>query len=190
MAEEITKILYDWKAGDETAVDRLFPLVYEELKKQAKSYLSRERKNHTLQPTALVNEAYMRLADINRLNWEDRAHFYAVAATTMRRILVDHARKIATDKRGGGIKAITLENIQIKDRQKATDILDLDDALTRLAEMEERKAKVVEMQFFSGLKQKEIAKVLGVSEKTVQRDWQFAKLWLYRELAQDEPDKN
>lgn len=183
MAQEITQILQDWRKGDESAVDRLFPLVYQELKIQARNYLNKERKNHTLQPTALVNEAYLRMIGINKMNWEDRAHFYALSATTMRRILVDHARKIATDKRGGELQRLTLGNLKIADEQKATDLLDLDDALERLAEMEERKAKVVEMRFFSGLNQKEIAEVLKVTEKTVQRDWKFAKLWLYRELA-------
>ena len=183
MAKEITQILKEWRSGDESAVDRLFPLVYDELKRQAKSYLNRERGNHTLQPTALVNEAYIRMIGINKMNWADRAHFYALSATTMRRILVDHARKIASDKRGGELQRITLSNLKISDEQKATDLLDLDDALNRFAELEERKAKVVEMRFFSGLNQKEIAKILEVTEKTVQRDWKFAKLWLYRELT-------
>lgn len=183
MSHEITQILKDWKRGDESAKDKLFPLVYDELKRQARNYLSRERRNHTLQPTALVNEAYMRLIGINKLDWDDRAHFYAVSATTMRRILVDHARKIATDKRGGDAQRLTLGNLQIAAEQKAADLLDLDEALNKLSEIEERKAKVVEMKFFSGLNQKEIAKVLDVTEKTVQRDWKFAKLWLYRELT-------
>lgn len=183
MSQEITKILKDWRAGDDSAADRLFPLVYNELRRQARGYLNRERNEHTLQPTALVNEAYIRLIGINKLDWEDRAHFYAVSAITMRRILVDHARKIATNKRGGERQRITLANLQIAEEKKAADLLDLDDALDRLSELEDRKAKVVEMKFFSGLNQKEIAKVLNVTEKTVQRDWKFAKLWLYRELT-------
>ncbi|MEZ5429394.1 MAG: sigma-70 family RNA polymerase sigma factor [Pyrinomonadaceae bacterium] len=183
MAHEITQILQEWRAGDKTAVDRLFPLVYDELKKQARSYLFNERRDHTLQPTALVNEAYLRLVGINQMKWEDRAHFFAFSATTMRRILVDHARKLYSEKRGGQLQRLTLGNLPMADEQKAADLLELDEALTRLAEIDERKEKVVEMRFFAGLNQKEIAEVLQVNEKTVQRDWQFAKLWLYRELT-------
>ena len=157
MSHEITQILQEWKNGDTSAVDRLFPIVYDELKRQARSYLSRERINHTLQPTALVNEAYVRLIGINRMNWVDRAHFYAVAATTMRRILVDHARKLASEKRGGEMTRLTLGDFQFRDSPKATDILDLDLALNRLSEIEDRKAKVVEMKFFGGLNRDKFA---------------------------------
>jgi len=189
MAQEITGLLQEWKNGDGTAVDRLFPLVYDELKRQARNYLNKERANHTLQPTALVHEVYLRLVKLNQMKWEDRAHFYAISATTMRRILVDHAREIAADKRGGAMQRITLENLYTSNEKKATDLLELDEALTKLAEIEERKAQVVEMNFFGGLNQKEIAEVLQVTEKTVQRDWQFAKLWLYRELKQKASEK-
>ncbi len=190
MVHNITWLLQEWKNGDETAIDRLFPLVYDELKRQARNYLNKERINHTLQPTALVHEVYLRLTNLNQIKWEDRAHFYAISATTMRRILVDHAREIAADKRGGGgaRQRITLENLQISNEQKATDLLELDEALTKLAEIEERKVRVVEMSFFGGLNQKEIAEVLQITEKTVQRDWKFAKLWLYRELKQKVSD--
>lgn len=183
MTHEITSILEEWKNGDRSAIDRLYPLVYEELKRQARGYLSNERSGHTLQPTALVNEAYLRLVGINKLQWEDRAHFFAVSAMTMRRILVDHARKIAADKRGGNLKRLTLGNLQIAEDRKTTDLLELEDALVRFEKMEERKAKVIELRFYGGLNQKEIAEFLGVTEKTVQRDWNFAKLWLYRELT-------
>ena len=189
MAQEITGLLQEWKNGDGTAVDRLFPLVYDELKRQARNYLNNERANHTLQPTALVHEVYLRLVKLNQMKWEDRTHFYAISATTMRRILVDHAREIAADKRGGAMQRITLENLYISNEKKATDLLELDEALTKLAEIEERKAQVVEMNFFGGLNQKEIAEVLQVTEKTVQRDWQFAKLWLYRELKEKASEK-
>lgn len=174
----------EWKNGDEKAVDRLFPLVYEELKRQARVFLSKERSDHTLQPTALVNEAYLRLVGVHEMKWEDRAHFYAISAMMMRRILVDHARKMVADKRGGGgLKRLTLGNLSIGGQQRSADLLDLDAALIRLAEFEERKAKVVEMKFYGGLNRKEIAEVLKVTEKTVQRDWKFAKIWLYREMT-------
>jgi RNA polymerase sigma factor (TIGR02999 family) len=123
------------------------------------------------------------------MKWEDRAHFYAISATTMRRILVDHARKFSSEKRGGEMRRLTLGNLQIAEKEKAADLLDLDEALTKLAEIEERKAKVVEMRFFGGLNQKEIAEVLNVTEKTIQRDWKFAKLWLYRELTKNNSDE-
>ncbi|MCO6512105.1 MAG: sigma-70 family RNA polymerase sigma factor [Aridibacter famidurans] len=183
MPQEITQILQDWRKGDESAVERLMPVVHAELKRLARSYLSRERAGHTLQPTALVNEAFLRFARINDLDWQDRAHFFAVSATIMRQILVDHARRIATDKRGGGMKRLTLDNLRIANETKAADLLGLEMALEKLAEIDARKVKVVEMKFFSGLKHEEIAEVLGVTEKTIQRDWKIAKLWLYRELA-------
>jgi RNA polymerase sigma factor (TIGR02999 family) len=189
MAHEITRLLQQWKSGDGSAVDQLFPLVYDELKRQARSYLSRERADHTLQPTALVHEAYLRLIKLNQMKWEDRAHFYAISATTMRRILVDHAREIAAVKRGGEFQRVTLENVQAAGEQKAIDLLELDEALTKLALIEERKARVVELSFFGGLKQQEIAEALQITEKAVQRDWKFAKLWLYRELKQNTPAK-
>lgn len=184
MAQEITWLLQEWKNGDESAVDRLFPLVYNELKRQARNHLNNERANHTLQPTALVHEVYMRLVKLNQMQWENRTHFFAMSATTMRRILVDHAREITAAKRGGVMQRVTLENLQISNEEKATDLLELDAALTKLATIEERKVRVVEMSFFGGLNQKEIAEVLQVTEKTVQRDWKLAKLWLYRELKE------
>lgn len=189
MAHEITMLLQEWKEGDESAVDRLFPLVYDELRRQARNYLNKERVNHTLQPTALVHEVYLRLTNLNQMKWENRAHFYAISATTMRRILVDHAREIAADKRGGEMRRITLERIQVANEDKATDLLELDEALTKLAHIEERKARVIEMNFFGGLNQKEIAEVLNVTEKTIQRDLKFAKLWLYRELTRENDAK-
>lgn len=184
MSQSITYFLQEWRSGDQTAIDRLFPLVYAELKKQARNYLKRERPSHTLQPTALVHEAYLRLIKLNQMQWQDRAHFYAISANTMRRILVDHAREIAADKRGGGMHRITLDNLQFSNQEKATDLLELNEALTKLAKIEERKSQVVEMIYFGGMNQKEIAEVLQISEKTVQRDLNFAKLWLHRELKQ------
>lgn len=183
MSEDITQVLLEWRAGDETAVDRLFPIVYQELKRLARSYLNRERSGHTLQPTALVNEAYLRLSGINELEWQDRAHFYAVSATIMRRILVDHARKISAQRRGGRMHRLTLDNLNLPNDEKTGDLLELEEALYRLENFDERKARVVEMKFFCDLGHKEIAEVLKVTEKTVQRDWKIAKLWLYREMA-------
>ena len=182
MANEITRLLYEWKEGDETALDRLYPLVYNELRRQARGYLNRERSGHTLQPTALVHEVYLRLLKLDHAKLADRAHFYAIAAITMRRVLVDHAREIAAAKRGGELHRVTFENLAVPIEEKAVDLIELDDALVKLAAIEERKARIVEMTFFAGLSQAEIAEVLGVTEKTVQRDWKFAKLWLYREL--------
>lgn len=184
MTHDITLILGEWRDGDNTAVNRLFPFVYSELKRQAHNYLNKERPDHILQPTALVHEVYLRLIKLKEMNWKDRAHFYAISAITMRRILVDHAREIVAYKRGGAMQRVTLENLNIANEKKAFDLLELDDALTRLAKIEERKARIVEMVFFGGLTHKEIAKMLQITEKTVQRDWKFAKLWLYRELKQ------
>lgn len=187
MLNEITEILEEWRTGDETAVDRLFPLVYEELKSRARQYLNRERNNHTLQPTALVNEVYIRLVDVKRMEWNDRVHFFAISATIMRRILVDHARRIESEKRGGNFKRLTLENLPIANKNKSADLLDLERALTQLKEIDERKVKVVELRFFGGLTNKESAEVLKVNEKTIQRDWNFARVWLYRELNKSNP---
>jgi len=182
MSQNITRLLQEWKEGDETAVDRLFPLVYSELRRQARNYLRQERSNHTLQPTALVHEVYLRLVKIDQTQWEDRSHFYAISAIMMRRILVDHAREIAAEKRGGQFHRVTFENIQVPNEEKAVGLIELDDALLALAKIESRKARIVEMTYFGGLNQKEIADILGITEKTVQRDWKFAKLWLFREL--------
>ena len=167
------------------ALERLTPLVYDELRRLAQSYLRQERSGHTLQPTALVNEAYLRLVDQTRVNWQNRAHFYGIAAQMMRRILIDHARAHATDKRGGAAQRLSLEDANIAVEQDATDLIALDEALTNLAKFDERKSRVVELLYFGGLENKEAAEVLGVSEKTIQRDWKMAKLWLYRELSLD-----
>ncbi len=185
MAQEITQILDDWKNGDESAVDRLFPFVYDELKKRAKAYLQNERNNHTLQPTALVNEAYLRLVDVNNIDWQNRVHFFAVASNIMRRILVEHARALNAQKRGGNHAKIPLDDIQISIKKNANELLNIDEALKKLSEIDERKSLVVEMKFFGGMNQKEIASYLDVAPRTIQRDWKFAKLWLYRELTKE-----
>jgi len=179
----VTEILQSWSSGDRDAEARLFPLVYEELKLLARSYLRKERGEHTLQPTALVNEAYLRLIDQTRVDWQNRSHFYGIAAQIMRRILIDHARAHASGKRGGAAQKISLDDATISVNQDATDLLALDEALTRLAAIDPRKERVVELIYFAGLDQKEVAVVLEVAEKTVQRDWQMAKMWLLRELS-------
>jgi RNA polymerase sigma factor (TIGR02999 family) len=181
--QDITEILRSWSGGDAEAADQLFALVYDELRRLARTYLQREGSGHTLQPTALVNEAYLRLVDQTRVDWQNRSHFYGIAAQMMRRILVDHARSHATDKRGGAAQRLSLEDAFIAPEQGATDLLELDEALTKLAKFDERKSRVVELLYFGGLEQREAAVVLNVSEKTVQRDWQMARMWLYRELS-------
>jgi len=183
--QEVTQILMDWRNGNGDAAELLFPLVYDELKRQARRYLNRERVNHTLQPTALVHEAYIKMIDQSSLALENRAHFFGIASRIMRQILVDHARAYNAEKRGGAVERFSIEDLDILPEQSAADLIVLDDALKRLEELDARKAKVVDMRFFGGLKDAEIASVLGVTEKTVRRDWQFAKLWLFRELAQD-----
>lgn len=183
LQHEVTQILHEWSDGDKDAPARLMPLVYNELRRQARNYLARERGSHTLQPTALVHEAYLRLVDQTRISWQNRAHFFGIAANMMRRILVDHARSHASEKRGGAAVRLSIEDIQIPLEQRASDLITLDEALEKLVGFDERKAKIVEMRFFGGLTDEEIAEVLGVSSRTVLRDWKTARLWLYRELS-------
>lgn len=182
---EVTRILHDWSGGDPAAPERLMPFVYEELRRLARTFLARERGGHTLQPTALVNEAYLRLVDQRSVNWQNRAHFYGIASSMMRRVLIDHARAHATEKRGGAAIHLSLDDVQVPIELRASGLLALDEALERLAAMDERKCKVVEMRFFGGLNDEEIAEVLGVTTRTVLRDWKTARLWLYRELSPD-----
>jgi RNA polymerase sigma-70 factor, ECF subfamily len=184
-AHEVTEILREWQTGDSAAAERLFPLVYAELKRRARFYLSRERGDHTLQPTALVHEAYLRMVDqTSAPAVENRVHFYGIAARVMRQILVDHARRHNAEKRGGAAERFTVENLEhLPAKSAAADLISLDEALQRLENFDERKSRVVDMRFFGGMKENEIAEALGVTEKTVRRDWQFAKLWLFRELS-------
>jgi len=184
LQHEVTQILRDWSGGDARAPERLMPFVYDELRRLARSFLARERDGHTLQPTALVNEAYLRLVDQTRVEWQNRAHFYGIASRMMRRVLIDHARAHVTDKRGGGAVRLSLEDVQLPAEQRAASLVALDEALGRLAAMDERKCRVVEMRFFGGLSDEEIAEVLGVTTRTVLRDWKKARLWLYRELSE------
>ncbi|MEY2558321.1 MAG: hypothetical protein QOE34_1746 [Verrucomicrobiota bacterium] len=180
---DVTQILKGWSDGSEEASARLMPLVYEELRRLAREYLRRERSDHTLQATALVHEAYLRLVDEKSATWKDRAHFYGIAARLMRRILVDHARAHNAAKRGGLEQKLALDEARDLPAPAATDLVALDGALENLAKTYPRKSEVVELKFFGGLEANEIAEFLQVSEKTVLRDWSFAKLWLCRELS-------
>lgn len=183
---DVTQILRDWSSGDQDAPQRLMPFVYDELRRQARGYLSRERGSHTLQPTALVHEAFLKLVDQTRVDWQNRAHFYGIAANMMRRVLIDHARGLATGKRGGGAVRLSVDDVDLPIEERAASFLALDEALENLAKFDERKAKVVEMRFFGGLTDDEIAQALDVTDRTVQRDWRSARLWLLRELSQQD----
>lgn len=180
---EVTALLLSWSGGDRDALARLMPLVYDELRRLALDHLRRERPDHTLQPTALVNEVYLRLVDQRRVSWETRAQFFGLAAQLMRHVLVDHARGRAAAKRGGGVSKLSLDEARIAPEEVAAELVALDEALVRLAAVDERKSRVVEMRFFAGLSVEETAEALGVSDKTVMRDWRIAKLWLHRELS-------
>jgi RNA polymerase sigma factor (TIGR02999 family) len=184
-ANEITRLLLAWGCGDQSALEKLAPLVHSELHRLAHHYMSRERPGHTLQTSALVNEAYIRLIDWKNVRWQNRAHFFAVSAQLMRRILVDFARDKKYLKRGGGALLISLSEADGVTEGRGTDLVALDEALTALAEVDWRKSQVVEMRFFGGLSVKETAEVLKVSEETVMRDWRLAKVWLMRELDKD-----
>jgi RNA polymerase sigma-70 factor, ECF subfamily len=179
---EITMLLRAWSEGDQSALERLAPIVYDELHRLAGRYMKRERPGHSLQTTALVNEAYMRLVDYKRMEWQNRAHFFAVSAQLIRRILVEHARRHNL-KRGGGVQHVSLEEVAAVGGRRSADLVALDDAMKRLAQLDARKEQVVEMRFFGGLSVEETAEVLKVSAVTVMRDWSTAKAWLYRELA-------
>ena len=183
--EEVTRILQERNHGDANAAARLMPIVYEELRRRAAEYLRHERPDHTLQATALVHEAYLTLVDQHRANWKDRAHFCTVAAALMRRVLVQHARNHNRQKRGGKWQKVYLDETRELGQENATDLLALDDTLQSFAAAYPRESKVVELKFFGGMETREIAEVLTVSEKTVLRDWNFAKLWLRRELTEN-----
>jgi RNA polymerase sigma factor (TIGR02999 family) len=179
---QITRLLADWSAGDQAALEKLTPLVYEELHRLAHHYMKGQRLGHTLQTTALVNEAYLRLADQSKANFANRAHFFAVAARAMRQILVNHAKAQQRAKRGAGANKVELDKAALVAPEQPNVILDLNDALERLATLDSRKAHVVELKYFGGLNQDEIAEVLKISTVTVRRDWVFARAWLYSEL--------
>jgi RNA polymerase sigma factor (TIGR02999 family) len=179
---QVTQLLIDWSNGDEHALQQLIPLVHEELRRVARRHMAHERAEHTLQATALVNEAYMRLVDIRQVRWQNRAHFFAMSARLMRRILVDFARSRLYQKRGGAAQRITLDEALVVSPEPGSDLVALDEALTALAAVDPRKAQVVEMRFFGGLSVEETAEALHVSRDTVMRDWKLAKAWLLREL--------
>jgi len=181
---EITQLLAEWSDGNQSALDELYPLVYDELHRLARRYMSRERKGHTLQTTALINEAYVRLVDQRNVHWANRSHFFAISAQIMRRILIDHARRHAYAKRGGGAQQVSLDEAAIVTRALGSDLLRLDEALKSLAEKDPRRSQVVELRYFGGLNNEEIAGVLHVSENTVTRDWNMARAWLYQQLTE------
>ena len=176
--KSVTQLLAAWGDGDQAALDQLVPMVYEELRRLARSYMRRERQNHTLQTTALVNEAYVRLVDQKHVRWQNRAHFFAISAQLMRRILVDHARRRGYQKRGGGALQVTLAGAESLTDERTPDLVALDEALTSLAEIDPRRSQVVELRFFGGLSIEETAEVLKLSPTTVERDWTIAKAWL------------
>src|SRR5438552_8072818 len=179
---DISTLLRAWSGGDQSALEKLTPIVYDELHRLARRYMKRERAGHNLQTTALVNEAYMRLVEYKRMQWQNRAHFFAVSAQLMRRILVEHARRHNL-KRGGGVQHVSLEEAAVVGGDEDVDLLALDDAMNALARIDPRKVQVVEMRFFGGLSVEETAQVLKVSTVTVKRDWRAARAWLYRELT-------
>jgi len=180
--EEISTLLRAWSDGDQGALERLTPIVYGELHSLARRYMRHERPGHSLQTSALVNEAYMRLVDYKRMQWQDRAHFFAVSAQVMRRILVEHARRHNL-KRGRGLQRVSLDDVAAVTAEQDTDLVLLDDALNKLGQLDPRKVQVVELRFFGGLSVEETAEVLKVSAVTVKRDWRAARAWLYRELT-------
>ncbi len=180
--QEVTNLLTRWSQGDDAAVVELTPLVYDELRRIAHRHMGGQRPDHTLQTTALVNEAYLRLADQTNLNWQSRAHFFALAARAMRQILVSYAKSYRTQKRGGGALKVELDEAALVSPEESKEIVDLHEALERLAALDSRKAQVVELKYFGGLNYDEMAEVLKISRVTVRRDWEFARAWLYTEL--------
>lgn len=181
-ASEITRILHDWNGGDENAVEHLLPFVYDELKRQARFLMSRERPTHTLQPTALVHEAFIRIAQQAGIEWENRSHFYGIASRIMRQILVDYARRHSTAKRGENPLRLSLDDIEIPFEDRMDSIIQMNSILERLAQIDERQAQLVEMKFFGGLSNGEIAEALNISLRTTVREWHSARLWLLREF--------
>lgn len=183
-AHNVTQMLKEWSGGNMNVLDSLMPLVYEELRRQASRFLRKERANHTLQTTALIHEAYLKLIDQKSVEWQNRAHFFAISSTAMRRILVDHARERHREKRGGAAENLPLdEALQVSSDEKSIDLIALDEALNRLEKFDARQARVVELRYFSGLSNDETAEVLGVSNATVRLDWNLAKAWLKQEIT-------
>jgi RNA polymerase sigma factor (TIGR02999 family) len=186
---EVTQLLADWAKGDRSALDKLFPLVHSELRRIAQRQMSQERPGHTLQATALVNEAYLKLAGQQGFDWQNRAHFFAVCAQVMRHILIDHARAHARDKRGGGLAKVSLNDALVVAKDQAEHFIALDDALRVLERLDPQKGKIIELRYFGGLSVEEAAGVLNVSPRTVRREWQRAKAWLYRMMTEGIEDE-
>ena len=182
-SQNVTQLLIGWSNGDREALDALLPVVYEELRKQAARYLRHERVGHTLQTTALIHEAYLKLVDQKNVHWQNRAHFFGIAAQLMRRILVDHARAKKRTKRGGSDIRVSFNEANVMAPSQNLDIVALDEALARLSEIDEQQSRIVELRFFSGLTVEETAAVLAISPATVKRDWSMAKAWLHREIS-------
>jgi len=180
---EVTQLLIEWSNGDKAALDKLMPLIYDELRRLAHHYMSREHPGHTLQTTAVVNEAYLRLINRKRVRWQNRAHFFAIAAHLMRSILVDHARSHASAKRGGGTRTIALDEAMIISQERAAEVVALDEALGQLAEIDPQQSGIVEMRFFAGLTIEETAEVLSLSPATIKREWSMAKAWLFHKIS-------
>lgn len=189
-SHEVTELLVDWGQGNTAALDKLTPLVYAELHRLAHQYLSKERPGHTLQTSALVNEAFVRLIDQRDVHWQNRAHFFGIAAQSMRRILVDYARHRHSQKRGGNNQKVELDEAMILSQERASEVISLDGALKELAEIDERKSQIVELRFFGGLSIEETAEVLSVSPGTVMRDWTLAKAWLRRAVLNDSSNES
>lgn len=188
-SREITQLLLAWSDGDKQALDRLVPLVYDELRRLAQNYMRRERAGQTLQTTALIHEAYLRLIDADRVQWRNRAHFFGIAARLMRQILVARARERGCQKRGGGAERVSLDEAMVIDERLDENLVALDEALGELSQFDARMAQVVEMRFFGGLTEEEIAAALDVSTKTVRRDWRLARSWLRRKLSWERTDE-
>jgi len=184
-SQEVTQLLRAWSEGDKSALDQLYQIVYDELRRLAHRYMSRENAGHTLQTTALVNEAYLRLAEVKEMNWQDRAHFFAVSANVMRRILIDEARARRAERRGGANLTIALDEALDAEKGEDLDLIALDLALQSLAQINQRQSQVIELRYFGGLTVEETAEVLKVSADTVMRDWRFAKAWLKREMVRE-----
>src|SRR5262249_47606958 len=188
-SQDVTQLLVDWSNGDRAALEKLLPLVNAELRQLARRYMRREPPGHTLQTSALVNEAYLRLIDQKNVQWQNRAHFFAIAAQLMRRILIDHARRRQYAKRGGGALKVSLDEAAAVTEARAAELLAVDEALQKLTAMDARKGRIVELRFFGGLTEEETAEVMGISTPTVQREWRAAKAWLRRMLTDEKPEE-
>ena len=187
LPSQVTQLLINWSSGDKTALDQLIPLVHAELRRLARRYMARQSPGHTLQTSALINEAYLRLVDQQSVQWQDRAHFFAVSAQIMRNILIDHARKYSYAKRGAGARKVSLDEAATMPEQRAAELVALDDALVELATADPRKSQIVELRFFGGLNIEETAEVMKVSSATVQREWRAARAWLQRVMSNEKP---